>query len=367
MKKLVFVFLGLLLLSSCSAKYFVWDSATDLAIGALAKEYPKFYVQVPLNPQGAYQSPMGFVWLQFEKAQDSLRITATPQYNVIGDSLKRLGRKILKTKKQTSMQLIRESDKTTRRNVLMNLLAELGHKSIESFQRKNKVVGGADGLFGWNSYQSLYRTMLRVVDLPFAGNFFKQQFAKRQIVWHHSAGWDNARGMFDWWRQDGVVHVATAIGIENSGRVVRGYDESFWAHHIGLQHLKNLMLNRQSVAVEICNWGALTERSGKLFSWANVEIPKSQAIELNYKGVKFYEVYTDQEIDALKKWTLLNAMRFDIPLSYREGDMWEVSANAIAGNAGIYTHNSYLAWKTDVSPQPKLIEMAKSLVEYEKS
>ncbi len=263
------------------------------------------------------------------------------------------------------MQVITESQKSKRRNILMNLLSELGYKSIADFQKANGLV--QDGLAGINTYNRLYRLLLNVVDLQnFGGNFYPEIHTKRQIVWHHSAGWDDARAMYDWWRQDGVRHVATAIGITDNGSIFRGYDEQFWAHHIGMQHWNNLARNQQSVAVEICNWGALTETPEGLKTWAGTIVPKDKAIELNYKNIKFFEAYTDAEIKALKYWTLLNAMRFNIPLDYREADMWLVSQNAINGVAGIYTHNSFLSWKSDVSPQPKLIDMAKGLVEYEK-
>ena len=262
------------------------------------------------------------------------------------------------------MNIITENQRSSRRNILMNLLTTIGYQSIEQFQKKNNLV--VDGLFGAMSYQMLYGQMLNVVDLTsFAGHYYLQVYPKNQIVWHHSAGWDNARGMYDWWRRDKVYHVATAVGITDSGQIFRGYDEQFWAHHIGMQDWRNLRLNHQSVAVEICNWGSLTEKSGKLYSWAGVEIPKEKAIELNYKNFQYYEVYTEAEIKALKFWTLLNAMRFDIPLRYSEEDMWQVSKNAIDGVSGIYTHNSYISWKTDVAPQPKLIAMAKKLSAYE--
>jgi hypothetical protein len=263
------------------------------------------------------------------------------------------------------MLIIAEHHKTTRRNVLMNLLTELGYRSIIDFQRAHDLV--ADGLAGINTYNALYQRLLKVVDLQnFAGNFYRETHQKKQIVWHHSAGWDDARGMYDWWRQDGAYHVATAIGIVDAGIVFRGYDEGFWAHHIGMQHPFNVLRNQQSVAVEICNWGALTEVSEGLKSWAGAIVPKNKTIELSYKGIKYYEIYTDAEIESLKKWTLLNALRFGIPLKYNEADMWQVSQNAIDGVAGIYTHNSFLSWKSDVSPQPKLIAMAKKLKEYEK-
>jgi hypothetical protein len=274
------------------------------------------------------------------------------------------------------MNLITENQNTKRKNILINLLSELGFKSIKAFQKAHGQETiyklDDDGLFGLKSYAVLYSKLLNVQEFPqFEGNYFKQSFTKRQIVWHHSAGWDNNRTMFSGWISDGIKHVATAIGIQDDGSILRGYDEQFWAYHIGLG---NAFLEQGSVAVEICNWGALEERENKLYTWVcdygkrgrAVTLPYEKAIELNYKGYKYYEIYTDAEIKSLKYWTLLNAMRFDIPLDYSHNDMWAVSSKAMNGVSGIYTHNSYISWKTDVSPQPKLIEMAKALVNYTK-
>ena len=41
--------------------------------------------------------------------------------------------------------------------------------------------------------------------------------------------------------------------------------------------------------------------------------------------------------------------------------MWDVSKDALLGTPGIYTHNSYRRDKTDISPQPNMINMLRSL------
>jgi hypothetical protein len=265
--------------------------------------------------------------------------------------------------------------------ILRNLLSELGYSNIKDFQSKNGLT--ADGLFGMMSYTKLYNLILKVENVDFEGFYFKAEFTKKQIIWHHSAGWDNARGMFDWWKNDKVTHVATSIGISDDGKIWKGFDEKFWAASIGckidsfqnngisLQYRNGRVINNQAldesaVAVEICNWGSLTEKGGKFYTWANVELPKEKVIELNYKGIKYYEVYTDEEIKALKYWTLLNAMRFEIPLDYSYDEFFSISKKALSGQKGIFTHNSYRSDKTDVSPQPKLIEMSKTLIDYSK-
>lgn len=276
---------------------------------------------------------------------------------------------------------ITETTQGFHKNILMNLLKELNYKTIKEFQIANKLT--VDGIFGINSYSKLYALLLNVEEVPFEGHYVKTKQIKKQIIWHHSAGWDNVRGMFDWWKNDKVFHVATAIGINDEGKVYRGFDESYWAASIGatidvftsngvpLKYaggyvVNNMELDQAAVAVEIANWGSLTEKNGKCYSWANAEVPANKVIELNYKGIKYYEVYTDAEIKALKYWTLLNAVRFQIPVNFSYDDCFKISKKALSGEPGIYTHNSYIWSKTDVSPQPKLIEMAKSLIDYTK-
>ncbi|MGD1841567.1 MAG: hypothetical protein ACFB0B_11830 [Thermonemataceae bacterium] len=263
------------------------------------------------------------------------------------------------------MDIITEQQNTPRRNILMNLLDELGFQSIKSFQASQQLA--VDGLAGRITYNALHGVLLRVVELQdFAGFYFAETFPKRQIVWHHSAGWDDARGMYDWWKNDGARQVATAVGIENDGTIFRGFNEQYWAHHLGMKHVDNVVRNQQSVAVEICNWGGLTEKDFQLYSWADVPVNRSETIRVDYRGYQYFEIYTSAEINTLKYWTLLNALRFGIPVAYREQDMWQVSQNAINGVPGLYTHGSYVSWKSDVAPQPNLIAMAKGLAVYER-
>lgn len=243
--------------------------------------------------------------------------------------------------------------------ILKKILKELNFDSIKDFQKAQGLK--QDGLFGLISYNSLYKLYLNARDVNFNGHFWPQEFKKNQIVLHHSASADSPDNMFNWWRNDGVFHVATSIGISDSGEIVRGYKEEFWAHHIGMRNFQNLARNQQSVAVEIMNWGYLTEKNGKYFNYVNREIPKEKVIELSFRGHKFFEAYTDKEIEALRKWILVMAMRFNIPLKYNHNDLWEVSSNAINGVPGIYTHCSYISSKADVVPQPKLVNMLKNL------
>jgi len=279
------------------------------------------------------------------------------------------------------MKLITKQTTTKTKNILFNLLGECGYTSIEQFQRLNRLT--EDGLFGINSYNALYNIILNPQPVLFDNYYYKQAHPKKQIILHHSAGWDNARGMFNWWMNDGVSHVATSIGISDDGKLYKGFDEQYWAFSIGCETqtfikngvelkyrngriINNQQLDEQAVAVEICNWGTLTKKLDKYYSWANAEVPTSKVIELNYKNQKYFEIYTDKEIETTKYWILLNSIRFDIPIDYSYDDMFNVSKKALSGEAGIFTHNSYRLDKSDISPQPKMLDMLKNLIDYTK-
>lgn len=262
---------------------------------------------------------------------------------------------------------------------LFRLLSELGFKSIEAFQESNNL--SVDGIFGKRSYTSLYNSILNVKRIKFDGYYFKHGFKKKQIVWHHSAGWDNARSMFQWWKVDKRKHVATSIGITDDGTIYKGYDESYWAYHLGLNSrvlssfkiplvtpygYHKTLIESHSVAVEICNWGQLAKRDGKFYSWANVEVPSEKVDEIAYRGGQYFERYTEAELSSLKYWTLLMAIRFDIPLTNGPDTLFRLDRGALEGKEGLYTHCSFRADKTDLYPSKEVLALIEELNNYHK-
>lgn len=271
------------------------------------------------------------------------------------------------------MKLIRNNDISVRRKVLANVLKEyFGHDDIAKFQADNSLT--SDGLFGRNSYEVLYKKILDVTEVPFE-DYYQNEFAKGQIILHHSASSDNAKNLFVVWEKDNLGKVATAISIQNNGKVFRGFDERFWANHLygkntlfthGVSSAQSLKLCRESVAVEIANWGFLTRKGTKFFSYANTEIPEQNVLELKFRGQQFFEKYTTEEVLALKKWILLNAIRFEIPLKLDIKEIFDFSRPATQGKKGIWTHCSFRRDKLDIVPQPIMVAMLESLANYEK-
>lgn len=261
----------------------------------------------------------------------------------------------------------------SRYSLLMELLKRVGFENIIDFQASQSI--NKDGKFGLLSYKKLYNLLLNPIEIPFKDYPIGQVFPKRQIVIHHSAGWDNARGMFQDWDTDARKGVCTSCAINDNGELYRGFDESFWGHALGVEESEfkrrgiknsnNLTLNRQSVQIEICSFGALTALdSGGYQTWSGNRMPQDKIDEVSFRGVKAFERYTEKEINTLETWILLNALRFEIPLTYREVDFWNVSGKALSGEPGIWGHCSFRTDKTDPYPQPQLLEMLSNLPKY---
>lgn len=221
--------------------------------------------------------------------------------------------------------------------------------------------------------------MKPITQYPFPANqYIQTETVKAQIYLHHTAGNPNPIATFDWWAST-PERVATCVAIGGApdstnkwvdGEIVQGFSSKFWAYHLGLKEetfdhagLPYKSLDKNSIAVEICNWGQLTKGSdGQFRNYVNSIVPANQVCELAvpFKGYKFYHAYTDAQIESLRELLLLWGQRYGRPLNYHD-DIWDICPRALNGDPGIYTHNSVRKDKNDISPQPKMIAMLKSL------
>jgi len=209
--------------------------------------------------------------------------------------------------------------------------------------------------------------------------YIKEETKKLQIVLHHTAGNSSAPATIRAWEADGRGKIATCIVISGKGtskdsidgEICQTFSSKYWAYHLGLKSdvframgVPYKSLDPLAIGIEICNWGPLTLKAdGKYYNYVDREVPADQVcvLEKPYKGYQFYHAYTDAQIESVRQLLLYWNKVYGIPLDYNEKDMWSVSANALKALPGVYTHNSYRRDKTDISPQPKMIAMLKSL------
>lgn len=208
--------------------------------------------------------------------------------------------------------------------------------------------------------------------------YIQEEVKKLQIVLHHTAGNSSGVSTIQNWNTDKRGRIATCVTISGKGQSKNTYDgeicqafsSKHWAYHLGIKPdvfrahgVKYQNLDKLSIGIEICNWGPLEKVGDKFYNYVDREVPADQVCELEtpYKGNKYYHAYTDAQIESVRQLLLYWKDVHKIDLTYNEEDMWKVSKKALQGVAGVYTHNSYRKDKSDVSPQPKLIAMLKSL------
>jgi hypothetical protein len=207
--------------------------------------------------------------------------------------------------------------------------------------------------------------------------YFKESFPKTQIYLHHTAGNANPLSVFDGWAAN-PERIATCVTIGGNpgtigkwkdGLIVQGFSSKFWAYHLGLKtatftkaNVPYKSLDKISIGIEVCNWGQLTLKNGKYYTYTNREMPLSEVTELEtpYKGFKYFHKYTDAQIESVKDLLLLWKDRYKIPLTYNE-DIWNITPRALRGELGVFTHNSVRTDKVDIYPCPRMIAMLKTL------
>ena len=202
------------------------------------------------------------------------------------------------------------------------------------------------------------------------------------------------------------------------GVVVRCFPESKWAWHLGVKGTKG-KFDKISIGIEICNYGPLTKgKDGSYYNYVNNVVPESEVVELTnqFRGFKYYHKYTDAQVESIGEILLYLSNKFNINLrmglrewiekeslvmptgisimeqqkwlnrygfvgrngkSLGEDGVWgnntawavqsigksafEFNPLTTVGYPGIWSHSNVRSDKYDLSPQPKLIAMLKSL------
>jgi N-acetyl-anhydromuramyl-L-alanine amidase AmpD len=198
--------------------------------------------------------------------------------------------------------------------------------------------------------------------------YFQEETPKNQIYLHHTAGNGNAVGVAKYWDST-KDRIATAFIIGNQGTIVQCFSSREWAYHLGLKNapFSNMgvpykALDKNSVGIEVCNWGMLKEKNGKFYNYVGGLVDDSEVTELDkpFKGYTYWHKYTDKQIESLRQLVVYLCETYGISKEYND-DIWDLSKRAMKGEDGIFTHNSVRRDKSDMYPCPRVIEMLKNL------
>jgi N-acetyl-anhydromuramyl-L-alanine amidase AmpD len=200
---------------------------------------------------------------------------------------------------------------------------------------------------------------------------------------HHTAGWDNPYSTVKNWNNDTRGRVATQYVIGGSnvkgkeakydGVVVECFPNNYLGWHLG--KVGNFNISKYSGGVELNNFGYLTKKGDKYYTYVNTEVKPEFVCDLGYKfrGHQYWHAYTEKQIESLRllilhlrdiypKMDLVNGL----PKLLKEGvdpaEAFEFNSDAYyAKQYGLWSHTNVRKDKFDCFPQPELVEMLKQL------
>lgn len=228
---------------------------------------------------------------------------------------------------------------------------------------------------------------------------YNPEFQKKDsIVLHHTAGSSNPYYVRDHFQKlAGKVATVYVIGGKSDKHAGDAYDglclqlfkhTSQWAYHINVRENFNVFgrsrfdgnaqnkkhgqkMEKRSIGIEVCNYGYLEYVDGgfwfmtkgkKRAKVAEKDVQEYQG--KGYRGKRFYQKYTAKQIETLKdviiKTANLYNMKLDLPRQGFDERWFDYSWEATRGDQNLYSHSSVRS-KSDMHPQPELIEMLNSL------
>ena len=199
---------------------------------------------------------------------------------------------------------------------------------------------------------------------------------------HHTAGWDNPYNTVSQWNKDKRGRVATQYCMGGSnvkgktkhdGVVVECFPNNYLGWHLG--KVGNFKISKLSGGVELNNFGYLTKKGDKYYTYVNTEVKPEYVCDLGYKfrGHQYWHAYTDKQIESLRllilhlrdiypKMDLVNGLPKLLKDGVHPKDAFEFNADAYnAKQFGLWTHTNVRKDKFDCFPQPELVEMLKQL------
>ena len=219
------------------------------------------------------------------------------------------------------------------------------------------------------------------------GQYFSGPTKKEYLFLHFTAGWENPYRVVDDWNSDtrGQIGTQFVIGGRNCQTLVDKYDGEIvecmkyenYAWHLGVG---NSALHRNSIGIEVCNFGPLNRVLNDYYSWANKRVVESEVIDLkkDFRGKRYFHKITNDQLHALN--FLISKIAKDTGIDVTKGmkerikklgdwKAFDYDPSIQSGNLkGLFCHTNVSGpnkWKNfekwDWFPQPELIDLINSL------
>ena len=105
-----------------------------------------------------------------------------------------------------------------------------------------------------------------------------------------------------------------SLDIDCDGKILRAFDDRYWAYCF---NDKDIELNSKSISIQVCNSGPLViGEDGNYYNLSHQLVSKDEVIELDteFEGSRFWEKYTESQIESLRKLITYSIRRWSIKL-----------------------------------------------------
>ena len=231
---------------------------------------------------------------------------------------------------------------------------------------------------------------MKVIQVPFPDNqYYKEETKKTQISLHHTVSDPfSHEGDRNTWVND-PNRIATSSILTYNGTIYKFFSTLHWGDHLGIKigdlkkagfkdyNIRNKMLNKSSIAIEIDSWGALVKGNGGVMKFGTKTVStikgvfynvygrpidkKLDVIEIDWRGFHFFQKYSDEQLSTLEALLTLQMKANNIPNHGLKNGDFGVSMEALSGVPGIWSHSNYRADKSDLYPDERLIKLLNRL------
>lgn len=207
------------------------------------------------------------------------------------------------------------------------------------------------------------------------GEYLTGPTKKEWLFLHHTAGWENPHNTISAWARDNRGAIATEFVLGGpkitngdvtwDGEVVQAFPTGGYGWHLGTG---NNIMHRNSVGIEVCNFGWIKDGKTYVNTVANTE--QIVTLAKPFRGHRTWHKYSDKQIESLRQLILFIANRDNIDvkkglpeLIHKHGadafDFFDVKF--VERNKGLWNHTNVRKDKVDMFPQQELIDMLLSL------
>ena len=154
-------------------------------------------------------------------------------------------------------------------------------------------------------------------------------------------------------------HVSVSYVVDRSGRIYELFPDSDWSYHLGSDAIGgNGVMSKQSIGIEISNFGPLTQSGDNLLNAYKQIYCKTSETEyydkLSYRGYNYFASMTNEQIEAVAALIKYLGKKHNIPMNFKNDDEPFASAENAVSFSGIFYHTNVRKDKFDWPFGPSL-------------